>query len=636
MTRKNAKPSYTRGWHYVVLFMVLEAFIFLLLSYNKKEQTARYYRQSIGDLAANYESVFLKYQKLSEAVFCSAIDNSTTASLLAGALKDKNERDASRRKLEKSMSSMYLRLKELGVKQFQFHLPDNTSFFRFHEPLSYGDTLSGFRHTVQAVSKTKTPAFGFEEGRAASGFRYVFPILKDKNYLGSVEFGIDYDAILASMRLHSGAKYALIVKKDAVSKPNIFKNELNNFSSFLKSKDYLLEGRDRDEFKKIENALFKKSEDISLRLNEQKPFFDSAKFEGDMYTVGFYPINDVRGVHTAYIVEYKKDHIYEFYNAGFTRTFGVYTLFMAILLSVIFFVNKKRQSIWELNSSLEQKSAELQAILDASGAGLAIVDTNGCFLYANSAFCVHLGYEKDELRTLDIYTIGIESQISQTNEFLQEALTSGSCFNFKKVCLAKNGESIIFSMQLTRLPDSKTLILSAADITKDVEYARTLELRAATDSLTKVLNRQSLEVNIQEAMAFARENNDDLCLIIMDIDNFKAINDTYGHTTGDSVLKGFSELVTKSVRTMDVFGRWGGEEFLLICKGLSLANAAALAEKIRGRVEASSFDGPKSVTCSFGVAIMRDDDTMSSLFDRADDAMYEAKRAGRNRVAIGG
>lgn len=284
---------------------------------------------------------------------------------------------------------------------------------------------------------------------------------------------------------------------------------------------------------------------------------------------------------------------------------------------------------------MEQKSTELQAILDASGTGLAIVDTNGCFLYANSAFCVYLGRTKEEIRALDIYKIGVESQTTQTSEFLQEALTSGSCFNFKKVCIAKNGENIIFSMQLTRLPDNETLILSAADITKDVEYAKRLELRANTDSLTNTLNRQSLEIGMQEAIVIARENNDDLCITIMDIDNFKAINDTYGHMMGDSVLKGFSELVSKNVRSMDIFGRWGGEEFLLICRGLSLANALVLAEKIRGRVEASSFDGLPSVTCSFGVAIMKDDDTMSSLFDRADGAMYEAKRAGRNRVVAG-
>jgi len=593
---------------------------------------ARYYRQNIEQLSSNYEAVFATYQKLSEAVFYSAIDKDATASLLLMALKNKNEMNASRAKLLESMTPIYSRLKEMGIKQFQFHLPDNTSFLRLHEPLHYGDTLAGFRHTVRIVNRDKTPAYGFEEGRAASGFRYVFPIVRNKNHLGSVEFGIDYDAVASSMQVHSGAKYALIVKKDAATKPSIFKNEMNSFSPFSISSDYLLEGKDKREFREMEVALAAKANNIAAKLIDQKPFSKAIEFRDSMYTVSFYPIKDVRGVHAAYLIEYKKDPIYAFYNTSFIRTFGVYTLFMAILLFVIFLVNKKRQNIWELNSSLEQKSAELQAILDASGGGLAILDEAGNFLYGNSAFCVKLGYEKDELSVLDMYKIGTKQQLQETKDAMNEAFASGSCFNFKKICVAKNGRNVIFSMQLTRLPNNKTLILSAVDITKDMEYAKSLELKAATDSLTKILNRRSLEVGIQEAVMLATQKNKELCLVVMDIDSFKAINDTYGHSIGDAVLREFSGLVAKNIRSGDIFGRWGGEEFLLACEGLSLVKAVALAEKIRGRVEAGSFDGLPKITCSFGVSAMKEGDTMGSLFDRADSAMYRAKNNGRNRV----
>jgi len=616
------------------LFALLEAFIFLLLSYNKNEQKERHYRQNIEQLSSGYEAVFVKYQKLSEAVFYSAIDTNDTAALLMRALRNNNEMNQSRAQLLESMQPIYLKLKELGVKQFQFHLPDNSSFLRLHEPLLYGDTLAGFRHTVRIVNRDKVAAYGFEEGRAASGFRYVFPIMRGVNHLGSVEFGIDYEAIVSSLQILSGARYALIVKKDAVGKPDIFKKELGNFTPFSICDDYLLESKDKKDFRELENTLGATTKDIAQKCASQKPFSTSVDFKGGVYTVTFYPIRDIRGVHTAYLIEYKKDPIYGFYSASFIRTFGVYTLFMGILLSVIFLVNKKRQNIWELNASLKQKSAELQAILDASGGGLAILDEEGHFLYANSAFSLLLGYAKDELAALDIYKIGVAEQKEETRESIEEAIISGSCFNFKKICTTKNGEKVIFSVQLTRLPGNKSLILSATDITKDIEYARSLEIKAATDSLTKVSNRRSLEVTMQEAMESAQEHGDELCFVVMDIDNFKSINDTYGHAVGDAVLRDFSALVSKTIRAEDIFGRWGGEEFLLVCDGLSVEKSVALAEKIRGRVEANRFDGLPSVTCSFGVAGMDSDDTPQTLFDKADGAMYEAKKAGRNRVEI--
>ncbi len=619
-------------WRYIVLFALLESLIFLLLNYSKNEQKERRYIQNIEQLSIGYEAVFAKYQKLSEAVFCSAIDNNSTYSILIKALKDKNEVNSSRVKLLNTMLPVYLKLKELGVRQFQFHLPDNSSFLRLHEPLSYGDTLEGFRHTVRIVNRDRVAAHGFEEGRAASGLRYVFPVMQGVNHLGSVEFGIDYEAIVSSLKMLSGARYALVVKKDAVGKPDMFKKELDGFTSFKICDDYLLEGKEKKEFRELEKQLIESVKDISKKCASQKPFSTSVDFRDGVYSVTFYPIKDIRGVHAAYLIEYKKDLAYGLYSADLMRAFGVYTLFIAILLSVIFLVNTKRKNIWELNASLEQKSEELQAILDASGGGLAILDGEGRFLYTNSALSLHLGYAKDELLGLDIYKIGEESQKDETKEFIEEALISGSCFNFKKICISKKGKRVVFSMQLTRLPDGRSLILSAADITEDIEYAKSLEIKAATDSLTRVSNRRSLEVSMQDAMNQAIAHGKGLCFVVMDIDNFKTINDTYGHAVGDAVLREFSALVSTTIRTEDIFGRWGGEEFLLVCEGLSIEKAVFLAEKIRGRVEANRFEGLPSVTCSFGVACMTQEDTVQTLFDKADAAMYEAKRAGRNRV----
>ncbi len=627
-------PSFTGIWRYLLVFILLEAFIFFLLGYNKKEQLNRHYRTNIQELSSQYESVFLEYQKLSEAVFYSVIDNNSTKAILKKSLEDEKYEAESRRKLTETMLPVYQRLKDLGLKQFQFHMPDNTSFLRLHELGHYGDTLLSFRHTVSLVNRDKKPVFAFEEGRAASGFRYVFPIMQGENHLGSVEFGIDYEAIMSSLQSLSGARYALIVKKDALGKPDMFAGAKRSFAPFAICDDYLLEGQDKREFREIEGALDAKSKVIKNKCTAQRPFCLPVEIGGETYTVSFYPIKDIRRVHTAYLIEYKKDPAYAFYRASFIRTFGVYTLFMSVLLTVIYLINKKRQNIWELSNSLRRKSEEMEAVLEASGGGLAILDEKGRFLYANTAFCSKLEYEKDEIMGLDIFALCVDAEYQSLKEAIDEALISGASYNIKKTLVSKRDNGFIFSIQITRMPDGHSLILSANDITEDVEYAKTLEHKASIDELTGVLNRRSIEAMLMEAAMNAKNTDKPLSVVVMDIDNFKSINDTYGHQIGDSVLKEFARIVEGEIRTSDIFGRWGGEEFVLICYGTNAKNALLVAEKIRASVEAKRIEGLPAITSSFGIAELMVTEGWDELFVRADQAMYRAKQSGKNRVEI--
>jgi diguanylate cyclase (GGDEF)-like protein len=121
-----------------------------------------------------------------------------------------------------------------------------------------------------------------------------------------------------------------------------------------------------------------------------------------------------------------------------------------------------------------------------------------------------------------------------------------------------------------------------------------------------------------------------LALVMIDLDHFKQINDTYGHNIGDFVLKHFACLVSSSVREADMFARWGGEEFVLLLRNAGCDEAYRVSEKIRARIEAQDFDGAGRVTCSIGITEVAEDDTIQSAIERADSAMYAAKDAGRN------
>jgi diguanylate cyclase (GGDEF)-like protein len=156
-----------------------------------------------------------------------------------------------------------------------------------------------------------------------------------------------------------------------------------------------------------------------------------------------------------------------------------------------------------------------------------------------------------------------------------------------------------------------------------------------TDWLTRALNRHGIESAILEAMALSERYGHTLSVALLDIDHFKAINDTYGHEAGDRVLVALAEVLSHGVRAPDKVGRYGGEEFLLVFPETDLESARTLVERIRSRVGATPFDvGPKEIglTVSAGVSQFRPGETLRALTRRVDHAMYEAKRSGRDAV----
>lgn len=156
-----------------------------------------------------------------------------------------------------------------------------------------------------------------------------------------------------------------------------------------------------------------------------------------------------------------------------------------------------------------------------------------------------------------------------------------------------------------------------------------------TDHLTKVYNRQYLDQSLEAEKIRADRYGSKLSLIMIDLDFFKSVNDTYGHLAGDRVLVSVADMVSQHLRQTDVFGRWGGEEFMLICPETSLKNAVVLAEKIRKTVEQATLLDDLIQTLSLGVAEYQSIEKISEVVDRADSCLYLAKEEGRNQVRYG-
>jgi len=166
------------------------------------------------------------------------------------------------------------------------------------------------------------------------------------------------------------------------------------------------------------------------------------------------------------------------------------------------------------------------------------------------------------------------------------------------------------------------------------ERSKKLEEKTKTDSLTGAFNREGIEEAIRIGLWEWRSQKKPLSLILIDIDHFKKINDEHGHAIGDYVLSTLSNIVKQHIRTNDLFARWGGEEFVLVCRNTKIEQASLIAEKIRELIESFEFNNNIKVTASFGVATLNANETLEQLFSNADKALYQAKDEGRNRVIV--
>lgn len=192
------------------------------------------------------------------------------------------------------------------------------------------------------------------------------------------------------------------------------------------------------------------------------------------------------------------------------------------------------------------------------------------------------------------------------------------------------GENRLLSTQVAEL-ERKLSERTTELLKKNLE----LQKLSSTDALTRLPNRMKLDERFHSALKQAERYQVPLSIILLDLDHFKAVNDEYGHQMGDNLLVHLAHLLEQNIRDTDTIGRWGGEEFLLICPGIDLNQAERFSEKLRRLIAETPFDTVGYKTASFGIAEYAVGDSETTLLERADKALYKAKNAGRNTIVVG-
>lgn len=189
----------------------------------------------------------------------------------------------------------------------------------------------------------------------------------------------------------------------------------------------------------------------------------------------------------------------------------------------------------------------------------------------------------------------------------------------------------IFTLKASKFYD--LFIVTLTDITTISQQSKEFEYGASFDSLTKIYNRDFFNKMANIKIDKYKYGRDSFVLVMMDIDHFKNVNDTYGHLVGDEVLIDLSNLIKTHIRENDIFARYGGEEFVLLLD-VNLEKSRYVVEHLRDVIEKKEFNKVSKITCSFGITEYKKNDTINSMIKRADKALYEAKERGRNRVCL--
>jgi diguanylate cyclase (GGDEF)-like protein/PAS domain S-box-containing protein len=284
-------------------------------------------------------------------------------------------------------------------------------------------------------------------------------------------------------------------------------------------------------------------------------------------------------------------------------------------------------------NNLNRRLSEYTDIVDRNVV-VSRTDKYGSIVYVSDAFCVLSGYTRGELIGQNHRILSHPDMDRKVYEDLWKTITSGSVWSGELHNRSREGKDYWLFVRISPTYGKTGEINGYTAISTDISVKKEMETLSVTDPLTKLYNRLKLDETLQQELDRCRRYDCELAVLLIDVDGFKAVNDTYGHQRGDQILKKISGVLSENIRKTDTVGRWGGEEFLVVCPETDIEGGRVMAEKLRKAVELIKDEKSGIVTCSFGVSSFIKGCDENTLIKSADRALYAAKEAGRNRVAL--
>lgn len=474
-----------------------------------------------------------------------------------------------------------------------------------------GDSLVNVRPDLKEVIKTKKISHTISSGKFTFAIKALIPILDQDRVIGVVEIISHFNSISKNMEKLETESVVVLNKEYGKKLQYPFTENfldgyyIANFQAPKEKLEYLqkngIENYLNDGFK-IENGYII----VGYALKG---------FQGDLlgYYIMFKKLSDISST-------YEDFFIFKWLAVGFITLL----IIAGIVNSVLVYIISKQKNY-------------VKNIIDSS-TNIVIINDKTDIIDVNQTFFKYFMYEKSIENFSKHYTCvcdlfaDAEGYISKNMDgeiWVDYILNRPN--EIHKVKIVYHEKTYYFHIGISMiLPEKGYYGIVLSDVTNEEQYKLELETMTVTDALTHIGNRRFYKIKIDENIALAKRYKVPLSIIMIDIDFFKKVNDTYGHSVGDNVLVEYTKLISNEIREADVFCRMGGEEFVIILPYIDIQDALKIAEKLRKSVEEHKVILP--ITMSFGVTEYIHGEEEEFLLSRADQALYAAKANGRNQV----
>lgn len=624
------------------LLIAINAIVYKVTDLNKKQRIDLVISDNIKTLKTHYEVLLHSQKVASQNLYTRTINTGNFLDIISEArTANKKKRAILRKELQILLSNNYNLAKNQGVLQYHFVFPDNRSFLRIHKPDRFGDDLTNIREDFVYTNKTKKAIRGFTQGRTAHAFRNTFPIFdKNNTHIGAMEVSFSSEGFQKYLTNISHIHTHFLVKKDIFDAKTWERDDLIlNYHTSAEHPNYMMAMNTQHTVKEciVENKIKLVPVQEQIIKNEKlgKAFGVYVKHQNThVDVVSFIPIKNIHNDLVAWLVSFEEN---TFINMTLKASIAIRIISFLASLILLYFIYKEIQS----KEKIQQEHNLLNDVLSTTDDIIFITNFKKIG-FSNKSFKELFNVNHSSEYTKDV----VDMFVVEDGYLHKGLLKEGESFldlikktpeSQRVVCITdKHFSAKTFKIDIvqTTYKSKNDYLITLSDITKMKEEQSLAEKKAYTDGLTGVYNRRKFDELIVSEVKNAKRNKIPLSIAILDIDKFKDFNDVYGHLIGDEVLIMLAMYVQNYIRETDVFARWGGEEFVILFRGINATQAKKVSEKIRESLSKLEHQIAGNISASFGVTELKESETIEEMFERCDKALYKAKENGRNRVEV--